>query len=395
MPAELSSRERMLRAIRRHEVDHVPCAFMSFTAMRGRVQDAYELAERELEMGMDSWLFVPTTWRGQRPLHPDLRGLPVRLPEEVRTELWVERPADEDFPILHKVYHTPAGRLSVSVRKTEDWPHGNAIPLMDDYQIPRAVKPLITTREDLDVLRWLLRPPSGEDIAALRAEMDRAQNFAAYHGVMIAGGWGVSVDMAAWLFGLQSLVYKTMDDPDFVMELLDIISAWNEQRMRVILEAGVELFIRRAWYESAQFWSPKGYRKFLLPRVQREVQLAHEYGIPYGYTLTAGLTPMLENIRETGIDSLIGLDPLQQGADPLMQARDTLSEQVALWGGVSGAITVEEGSEAEVRKAVQHALEVMNGVNGFILSPVDNITEITPNAWRNVDVFVDAWKEYR
>ena len=63
--------------------------------------------------------------------------------------------------------------------------------------------------------------------------MAKAQTFAAHHGVMIAGGWGVSVDMAGWLFGLQTLVYKTMDDPDFVMELLDIISEWNEQRMHV------------------------------------------------------------------------------------------------------------------------------------------------------------------
>jgi len=203
------------------------------------------------------------------------------------------------------------------------------------------------------------------------------------------------VDMAAWLFGLQTLVYKTMDDPDFVMELLDIISAWNEQRMRVVLEAGVELFIRRAWYESAQFWSPKGYRKFLLPRVQREVQLAHEYGVPYGYTLTTGMLPMLDNIRETGIDVLIGLDPMQQGADPLATTRDKLSDKVCLWGGVNGAITVEEGTEEEVREAVKQALDVMRGVNGFILSPVDNITESTLNAWHNVGVFIDAWKKYR
>jgi uroporphyrinogen-III decarboxylase len=225
--------------------------------------------------------------------------------------------------------------------------------------------------------------------------MAKARDFAAHHGLMIAGGWGVSVDMAAWLSGLQSLVYRVMDEPDFVMDLLDIISAWNEARMRALLEAGVELFIRRAWYESAQFWSPKGYRKFLLPRVQREVQLAHDYGVPYGYTLTTGMLPMLDNIRETGIDVLIGLDPLQQGADPLAQTRDRLSDHVALWGGVNGAITVEEGTEADVREAVRHALEVMKGVNGFILSPVDNITEPTPQTWRNVDVMIDAWKEYR
>ena len=131
----------------------------------------------------------------------------------------------------------------------------------------------------------------------------------------------------------------------------------------------------------------------MLPRVNREVQLAHEYGIPYGYTLTTGVLPMLDNIRGTGADVLVGLDPLQQGADPLTQVRDKLSDQMCLWGGVNGAITVEEGTEAEVREAVHQALDVMRDVNGFILSPVDNITESTLKAWQDVDVFIDAWKD--
>ena len=70
-----------------------------------------------------------------------------------------------------------------------------------------------------------------------------------------------------------------------------------------------------------------------------------------------------------------------------------MSSKVCLWGGVNGAITVEEGTEDDVRAAVRAALNTMRGVNGFILSPVDNITEITRNTWRNVDVLVRTWKE--
>jgi hypothetical protein len=76
-------------------------------------------------------------------------------------------------------------------------------------------------------------------------------------------------------------------------------------------------------------------------------------------------------------------------------ARDRLAGKVCLWGGVNGAITVEEGTADDVRAAVRYALDVMAGVNGFILSPVDNITEITLNTWRNVDVFIATWQELR
>lgn len=385
----------MLAAFDRKEYDHVPCAFMSFSAMRGRCQDPYEVCERELEMGLDSWLFIPATWRNLRPNHPDLRGLPVRLPSSVRTDLWLESPPGEEFPVFHKEYHTPAGTLTTLVRKTGDWPHGNFVPLVDDYQIPRAVKPLVTTGADLEVLRTMLQPAGEEDLAAFRCEAERARAFCRKHGIVLAGGWGVGGDMAAWLCGLENLMMMTADQPDLVEGLLGIIGEWSEARMRLMCEAGVDLLVRRGWYETADFWSPRSYRRFLLPRIKREAELAHEYGVRLGYNLTTGALPILDDILESGVDVLIGCDPLQHGSNPLATMRDKLGGRVCLWGGVNGAITVEEGTEEDVRNAVREALDIMRGVNGFILSPVDNITEITLRAWNNVDVMIKAWQQCR
>jgi len=201
--------------------------------------------------------------------------------------------------------------------------------------------------------------------------------------------------MAGWLCGLENLVMMTADRPGLVQALLDIIGEWSLARMRVVCEAGVDLYIRRGWYETADFWSPRSYRRFLLPWIQREAELAHGYGVRFGYNLTAGALPMLENILESGVDVLIGCDPLQHGSKPLETMRDRLGGRVCMWGGVNGAITVEEGIEEEVSKAVRDALEIMHGINGFILSPVDNITEITPRAWRNIDVMIEAWQQFR
>lgn len=392
MPSPLTSRERMLRAMRHQDVDHVPCAFMSFSALRGRCQDAYHVAEQELAMGLDSWIFVPSAWRGQRPNHPDLRGLPVRLPRSVQTRLWEEQAPGEQFPILHKEYHTPQGVLSTTVRRTDDWPHGSSVPFIDDYQIPRAIKPLVATRADLEALATMLLPPNEEDVAAFQAEMERARRFSAQHGILIAGGWGVGGDMVGWLCGLERMMLMTMDDPDLLADILATIGRWNEARMRVVLQAGVDLYIRRGWYEGADFWSPRLYRQFLLPQIQREAALAHEHGALYGYNMTTGALPMLDNLLESGVDVLLGVDPLQHGANPLQTMRDRLGGRICLWGGVNGAITVEEGTEEDVRQAVRQALEAMHGTNGFILSPVDNITAITLKAWRNVDVFIEAWR---
>ena len=72
---KMNSRQRMLRAMSLEEVDHTPCCFMSFTALRNRhAGDRYKVAEAQLEMGLDAMLFIPSAPRAVRPEHPDLRS---------------------------------------------------------------------------------------------------------------------------------------------------------------------------------------------------------------------------------------------------------------------------------------------------------------------------------
>jgi uroporphyrinogen-III decarboxylase len=385
--AEMTSRERMLRALNLQSVDHIPCCFMSFSALRKRHdEDRYEVTKAERAMGLDAMLFIPTAPRPTRPEHPDLRGLPVRLPADVQIREW------RDGDSLHKEYVTPRGSLATSIRLSEDWPHGDHIPFIDDYQVPRALKPLVTGPEDLDVLRYLLLPPQDEDIAQFNLEAQKAHAFVEEHKVLLAGGWGVGMDMANWLCGMQNLMVLMMEQPEFVEELLDVIHAWNVQRMEVVLSAPVDLYIRRAWYEGCDFVTPRFYREAILPRLKAEVDLAHNRGAKFGYICSSGTKPMLDDYLEAGIDVLIGVDPIQGTYTDMPLMRQKLGGQVCLWGGVSGAVTVEMGTEEQVRAAVRHAIQTL-GPDGLVFSPVDNITVDAPRTWQNVDVFIDEWQK--
>ena len=119
--------------------------------------------------------------------------------------------------------------------------------------------------------------------------------------------------------------------------------------------------------------------------------MAHEHGALFGYICSSGVGPMLDFYREAGIDVLIGVDPVQGTYTDMGMMKKKLGGRICLWGGVSGAVTVELGSEDEVRAAVRKALETL-GPEGFILSPVDNITEDTPRTWRNLEAFLDEWQ---
>lgn len=391
--AELNSRERMMRTLNFQQTDHFPCCFMSFSALRKRHQEnMYELAKAERAMGLDSMLFIPIAPRPQRLDHPDLRGLPVGFHPEVTVKQWREE-VDGGFDMLHKEYITPGGTLKASVRLSEDWPHGDHLPFIDDYQIPRAEKPLVTRPEDLAALQFLLIPPRQEDVAQFRQEARVARTFIEEHGVLLAGGWGVGMDMANWLCGMQNLMILGIEQPAFVTDLLEMIHVWNKGRMEVVLSAPVDLYIRRAWYEGCDFVMPDFYRDVILPRLKSEVDLAHQRGAKFGYICSSGTKPMLDYYLEAGIDVLIGIDPIQGTHTDMPLMKDKLGGRVCLWGGVSGAVTVELGTEEEIRSAVREAIEIL-GPDGFILSPVDNITIDEPLTWSNLDIFIDEWRRY-
>ncbi len=270
----------------------------------------------------------------------------------------------------------------------------------------------VTGPEHLDALRSLLMSPTEDDIAAFREEAAARGKFADDHGLLFTGGWksartvpgedraligtnggtGTVVDALMWLCGGTEPLLWAYDEPEFLAELIGIVEDWNRRRLEIHLDAGPALFVRRAWYEGTDFWSPRFFRQFILPGLKREVQLVHQTGARYGYIITTGMLPIAEALVESGVDAIIGIDPGEGKGTTLAAVRDALGGKAALWGGVSGPLAVEEGTEDDVRGAVEEAMGTLAPTGRFILCPVDNVRADTDHAWRNVQVFIDTWK---
>jgi uroporphyrinogen-III decarboxylase len=367
---------------------------MSFAVLRKRFNENwFAAALEELKMGLDPMLFIPSASRAQRPQHPDLRGLPLPIHPDVKTEHRVSQ--ENGRSILHKEYETPEGSLTTALKLSHDWPHGNQIPFIDDYQVPRTLKPLVTCKKDLELIKkYFLLPPDDGVIEDFKREHREARVFIEEHNMLLSGGWGVGLDMAFWLCGMQELMYKMIEDPGFVKDLLDAIHKWNIKRMVPVLSEGVDLYIRRAWYEGCDFITPDFYNEAILPALKSETELAHECGTKFGYICSSGHIPMLEAYLASGMDVLIGVDPVQGTHTDMEVLKEKIGHKICLWGGVSAAITVERGTEEEIRGAVRNAIKTL-GPKGFILSPIDNITIDVPNTWHNIDIFIDEWKKTR
>jgi len=391
----LSSRERLLAALSCQKPDHVPCCFMIFQSLQKQCSDDFEFFDRQLALGID--------------VRVELPDVPMRFAPDVSVHTWKEQPRGEAVPLLHEEYRTPAGTLTTIVRQTGDWIHGDDVPLFDDYLAPRAVKFLVSERADIAALRHLLVPPSGEDIAAFRESAAEYKRYAESKGLLLCGGYRdwrsnpvsvvgnqggamLGIDALMWLCGATAPLYWAFDQPDLLEELVALVAAWDRRQMELMFDAGAELIIERAWYAGTEFWSPKLYRQFIAPTLREKIQIAHQAGAKFGYIITSGMMPLLDDLLDLQIDAIIGVDPIQGKGTQLDVLARRARERMCIWGGVNAPMSVEHATRAEIWQAVENAISICGGNGGFILSPVDNILDSSQETWENVIEFVKAWQ---
>jgi hypothetical protein len=409
----MNSRERLLTAIGGERPDHVPltCWCFGFAppphlrwARGGQTVDhwytgrlehihtlpaPWRLPEDDFarvlawrSLGVDDVLEVSPSWS----VHPD-----------VRIRDWQEPPAPgQPYALLCREYDTPAGPLRHIVRRTaEETPPGwvvqpDHVPLIEDFNIPRGVRHAVVVPDDLPKLRYLLCDPTTEQLAAYRARMAAVRRFADAEGVLVAGWSAFGMDLVVWLMGVEGAVLAAKQDPAFFGELMTIVAAFDRRRTEQMLDAGgVDVVMQRGWYSSTDFWSPRLFERFLLSPLTSLVQMTHQAGARFGYTMTTGVLAMADHLLAAGVDVLYYVDPVQDKAD-LAAVKARFGGRMALAGGINSGVTLASGSAAEIRAAVRQALTTL-GPAGFILAPVDALFPDTP--WSSVEAMIAAWKE--
>lgn len=379
----LSSKERLLLTMEHKETDYVPCCFMMFHGLRDRFPgDQARFVEEQLKLGLDAVVELPE--------------LTVTFHPDVAAKTWVENNVPgEIYPLLHKEYYTPAGTMHTTVKKTDDWPHGDRVEFYDDFNVPRSKKYHVNDKNDLKCLRYMLMPPTVAQVKEYREQCRELKKFAQEKGLMVRGVRGVLIDAAIRFAGVENLIFAAIEDPEYVEEFLGIIWDWNMQRMEIVLDEKPDFFLRRAWYENMSFWSKDMFRKFMMPYLAKEVKWAHEAGARYGYINTCSYMNLLDDFLKIGFDTLIGVDPVQDKGIDMAEVKRKFHGKISLWGGCNGFVTVEKGDREEIRREVSTAMDLLAPGGGFILSPVDNVRDTSDTTLKNAKILIDAWKERR
>jgi hypothetical protein len=313
------------------------------------------------------------------------------------------RPAGngEQYPVLVREYITPRGTLRHEVRQTgerqaEGWvvqPDG--VPLLEDFNIPRAVRQLVAGPEDVAALSFCYRPPDAQARAWFEDRMSAVKEFRDREGIAVQAWAGFGMDAVVWFCGTEGSIMLALDHPAEFQELFEAVT--ETDRARVDLAArnpGVDLVVERGWYSSTNFWSPDLFDRFVSPHIRTLAAAAHAHGKKFAYVMTTGVEILGPRLAEDGVDVLYfvdPIDPVQKGLS-LERIRDLLSGSMTLVGGIS-SITLSNRDTAAIDRDVRHALEVLGPTGRFILHPVDAVFPDTP--WESIERLIEAWKKWR
>lgn len=409
-----TSRERILAAWRGEPHDHVPLTTWCFG-----FQPPKSLRWLRNGKEVDYWFTkrlehihtLPQPWEldddFQRVLAWQSIGvddvLDVSAPWGIAPEVtWRERrleigEMDPQYPVIQRQYQTPAGPLVHTVRQTGEDPgpgwvrQPEAVPLFDDFNIPRGIKHAVAGAGDIAAARYLYQAPGPAEKAWFRARMRAVKAFSAAHGIAVQAWAGFGMDALVWMTGVEGAIYLAMDDPRAFGSLLDQITEADAARVELAAQTeGVDLITERGWYASTEIWSPKLLDRHLFPHIKRLAEIAHAHGKCFGYVMTTGIKATGKRLADAGVDVLYFIDPTAERIT-LEEARDELADRMTLVGGIS-SLALSQGAEA-VERNTRQAMEILGKKDRFILHPVDSIFPDTP--WEGLKTLIDTWKSYQ
>jgi uroporphyrinogen decarboxylase len=143
--------------------------------------------------------------------------------------------------------------------------------------------------------------------------------------------------------------------------------------------------------QESLLFSPAQIHEFLIPRMKRMIDLAHDAGAYVFYHSDGAVRDIIPDMIEAGIDVL---NPIQWRCKGMERERlkKDFGDQVIFHAGVDNQYTLAFGTVEEVRQEVIDNLRILGENGGYILGPCHNIQAVSPP--ENIVTMYDTGYEY-
>jgi len=374
----MTSRERLLAAIRHQEPDRVPVsprigAFLN--EYYGHAGWMYELKAAQ-EFGFDPLVFLGSPYPNcVRQWHASYDDL-----EDVRVQLSTER--HPTYTLIRRRIDTPAGPLSDCVRQYKGGIGYGSSPN------PHWEERLVKEETDLERLAYLLPTPTKAAFEPV-AEMADVVGDRGLIQVTIES----AIDhRAGWAYELVDMMVAAYEKPAFLRALLNLFHRYCLAETRCALEAGVPI-IFTPWYFASMSagWSPKLYQEWFLPLIKEQADLIHDLGGLLHFYDDGKCMAILPWLREVGVDIISTLAPPPVGDVDLKAAKDLVGDRICLNGNIDLIYVIKMGRPEQIREAVRQAIVDAAPGGGLILGTSDSIRDTEPE---NVRAYFQAARDY-
>jgi uroporphyrinogen decarboxylase len=351
----MTSRERVLAAMRHHRPDRTPFDFSwGFApAQLQRFAEQTGASDPDDYFGADTRLLRPAPTRRQTDFAPYLGTLP-------------------------------------SGASVDEWGIGRRPSASSDAayaHLDGFIYPLLQASSEADARAYPL-PDIDSDY--------RYDDFAARVAAVQARGLAALAVMDCTIFevawymrSMERLLLDFADGSPFASTLLDRITAMREVQARRYAESGADVICmgddvgtQRGMLMSVRMW-----RTWLKPRLARVIAAARAVrpDVLVFFHSDGNVTAIVEDLVEIGVDIL---NPVQPECMDPVALRQRFGRRLCLWGTIGTQSTFPFGTPDDVRREVQARIETVGRDGGLFLAPTHMIEPEVPFA--NIVAFVDA-----
>ena len=258
------------------------------------------------------------------------------------------------------------------------------------YGMP-LVNPLKrATLADVQAFQW--PDPDWMDVSQVRADaLQWGGEFA-----ILGGDWSPFWHDAIDLLDFDVLIYQMYDNPEIVDAVMDYTASYYLAVSRRIFEAAgdaIDIFFigNDLGAQTGPLLSPPLFRRFVIPHLQRFVDLGHEFGKLVLLHTDGSLRVVMKDLIATGLDGIQSVQPYCTGMALDGLKRD-FGQNLTFFGCVDTQRLIESTPE-EARQLTIDTLQTMMPGGGFIASPShDYLLPETPV--ENVIVMYETVREF-
>ena len=168
--------------------------------------------------------------------------------------------------------------------------------------------------------------------------------------------------------GFETFAMMLYDDRALVEELLDIYTSWYARAVRHLCELDFDFlwFADDLAFKTQPYVSPRLFKQVHMPRFRK---VADNITKPWIFHSDGNVLPLLDDLMSLGLN---GLNPIEPGALDLGELKRRYGQSLCLCGHIS-VDTLARGTEADVDALVRQAIRTAAPGGGYIAGSSNSI----------------------